>query len=200
MRVDTQHALSRRGALVRLGVGGVAAGLALRGLAAGAQEATPDEATPQDTLTGLPPGLAEWVAGWEALDVDRIVTAYTEDAVHEDVPLGETFTGRAAIRSHFAPLSTEFTIVSSRVMNVFVSGTQGAAEWAFSGTYTGQVPGYPPGGGELITVRGSSVFELAGDAIAREAEYYDALGILVQLGVIPAPGSTGTPVGATPAT
>ena len=81
----TSGASRRR--FVRL-VGAGAAGALLAAGArtrAGAQPASP--AAP-------PPALAEWVAGWEALDAGRNVAPYAEDGVLVAVPTAETVRGR----------------------------------------------------------------------------------------------------------
>lgn len=187
--MDSHHPLSRRTALVRLGAGGLGAALAARSLRAGAQGATPED---------VPPNLADWIAAWEALDIDGIAAAYAEDAVHEDVPANQLHEGRAAIRAHFEFLATELTESDVQITHVVATEDGGAVEWIFTGTYTGQIPGFPPGNGTRVAIRGASIFELAGGQIQRDAEYYDALGLLVQLGILPGPAE-GTPGAATPA-
>lgn len=179
-----KRSLSRRNALAHLGAGSLGAVLAAGGMTVRAQEATPVG------MQDLPPGLVGWVEGWETLDIDKIVEAYAEDGVHEDMAQNELFSGRDEIRSHLEPLSTEFTDPSSQFTHI-VLGDQGVSvEWTFQGTYTGQVPGFPPGTGEEILIRGVSVIELTDGQIQREREYYDVFGILQQLGLVPAPSAT----------
>ena len=194
MSMEMQHPLSRRGALARLGAGGLAAALGAPRLAAGAQEATPQGA-PAD----LPPALADWAAGWEALDPDRIAAAYAEDGARVDVATGQAQRGRAEIRAYLAAVFGAFTGLSSTFSSAFAAGDRAAAEWVLAGTYTGQAPGFPPGGGEQLTIRGAAILELAGGRIVRDAEYFDVFGVLVQLGVVPAPDAGATPAAATPA-
>lgn len=190
MSIDTRHSLSRRDALVRLGAGGVAAGLALRSVAAGAQEATP-----LGTPGAVPPALAEWVAGWEGADPDRIMAAYAPDAAREEAPVGVIQRGQEAIRARFVDTFGAFSGAVAQVTAAFAGDAGGVAEWVFGGTYTGQIPGFPSGAGQAITLRGASVFVLAGGEIVRETVYFDAYGLLVQLRVVPPLGtpSTGTP-------
>lgn len=182
-----KRSLSRRNALAHLGAGSLGAVLAAGGMTARAQQATP--AGMQD----LPPGLADWVEGWETLDIDTIIEAYAEDAVHEVVPGQELFSGRDEIRSHIEPLITEFTDPSFQVTHIVVGDQGASAEWTFRGTYTGQMPGFPPGTGEEVVIQGVSVLELADGQIQYEREYLDVFGLLQQLGLAPTPG--GTPEG-----
>ncbi len=184
--------LTRRSTLARLGAGGLGAALAARSLAAAAQGATPPAAA------DLPPGLQEYVAAWEALDADGIAAAYAEDAVAETVPTGTRLEGRDAIRASLSGLFAVFEDLSVEVVSVFATGSCAAAEWQFTGHYTGQLPGFPPGAGQPVTVCGAEILELADGQIQSEREYYDVYGILVQLGVVP-PAGAGTPVASPPA-
>lgn len=189
--MDRPQAVSRRRALLQIGAGGLGAVMAARTLAAGAQEATPPV-----TMEDLPPVLADWVDAWGTLDVDGIVAVFAEDSVHEDLALNAMFVGREEIRGHYEPLRSQFTDPSGAVTNVIASGDgAGAAmEWVFTGTYTGEYPGFPPGTGEQIMIRGTMIAELADGQIQHARQYYDVFGILLQLGAVPAPEA------ATPAT
>ena len=169
-------------------VGAGAAGAVLAAGArtrAGAQPASP--AAP-------PPALAEWVAGWEALDAGRNVASYAEDGVLVAVPTGETVRGREAIRANIEALFAAFSDATARMPSVLVAGDRAAAEWTFEGRYTGQIPGLPPGTGQPVAFRCVSVLELAGGAIQRNTRYFDLFGLLVQTGAIPpAVAAAGTP-------
>ncbi len=187
VRGKTHYPLSRRSALVRLGAGSLGMALAARSLTSAAQEATPG------LVTDLPPILQEYVAAWAALDADRLAATFAEDAVSENVPTGAVLEGREAIPSYFAGLFAAFEDLTAEITTIFATDVGAAAEWTFGGHYTGQVPGFPPGEGQLVSVRGASILTQADGLIQRAHEYYDVYGILVQLGVVPPPG------GATPA-
>ena len=166
-------------------VGAGAAGALLAASArtrAGAQPASP----------APPPAVAEWVAGWEALDAGRNVAPYAEDGVLVAVPTAETVRGREAIRANIEALFAAFSDATARMPSVLVAGDRAAAEWTFEGRYTGQIPGLPPGTGQPVSFRGVSVLELAGGAIQRNTRYFDLFGLLMQTGAIPpaaAPGA-----------
>ena len=156
-----------------------------------AQEATPPPGT-------LPVALAAWVAAWEARppDAARIAAAYTEDAVFEEVALGSAYTGRPEIQAYLTGFFAAFTGGEADFATVFAAGDRAAATWAWSGRYTGQLPGLPPPAGQPIAFRGASILELRDGMIARETQYFDVYGLLAQLGVVPGPA---TPGGGTPA-
>jgi steroid delta-isomerase-like uncharacterized protein len=183
--------LTRRAALGGLAVGGLAAALAAR-------DGRAQEASPAAAPTALPPALREWVAGWEALDFARVAAAYAPDGVREDVPLGVTRRGPDEIRAHLTASFGAFAGLTSRFTSVFAAGDWGAAELELAGSYTGQLPGFPPGTGQSLVLRVAQVLELRGDRIGRAATYYDRYGVLQQLGLVPA--LDGSPVASPAAT
>jgi steroid delta-isomerase-like uncharacterized protein len=183
----TTKAISRRAAVVRIGVGG-GMGLALAGrrLPVFAEDATPEAAG-----EALPPAIARFVAAMESGDADQLAASYGPDGVLEEVGFGQTFTGQDAIREDEATFLAAFTDVTIEVTNAFVSGDWGAVEWSFAGTYAGALPGMPAGVGQTVAFRGSSILQTGSEGIVRHTQYFDAYAILVQLGALPAPGSEG---------
>jgi steroid delta-isomerase-like uncharacterized protein len=175
--------LSRRAALGRLG--GVAAVLTLM---AGGRRAAAQEATPP-VAADLPPVLQEFIAAQEAKDLDRLLALHAEDAVVEEVPTGVVYEGRDAIRGYFEAFYAAFPDATLHYTNAFATDTWAAAEWTFSGIYTGQFPDLPPGEGQPLTIRGVDIIALAGDRVRGGRIYYDLYGFLVQLGALPAPGT-----------
>lgn len=150
-----------------------------------------------DTPPGaLPPSLDSWVVGWEAqpLIAEPIAAAYTEDAVYEEVATGVVRTGHAEILTYLTDFFAAFTDPRAVVETIFAAGEYGAATWAFTGRYTGQLPGFPAGTGQPITFRGASILELRDGMIARETQFYDVYGLLIQLGLVTPPENAGTPV------
>jgi hypothetical protein len=73
------------------------------------------------------------------------------------------------------------------------SGACAAIEYVVTGTYTGQFPGLPPGGGQPFTIRAVSILELDRSTIRAEREYYDVYAFLVAIEALPAPAAAGTP-------
>lgn len=186
-RLINQHVRRRRllGGLVG---GAFTAVLAARGRAA----ATAQGSTPR--ASDVPAILQEWAAAWsEHDDGTRLAALYTDDATHEEVPSGTVFSGPEAIagyaQSHFAA----FPDVALELSSAIGADDWAAAEWVYAGTYTGSLPGLPAGTGQPFSVRGTVVVELDGDKIRRSASYFDFYSLLVQLGVLTAPGAPATP-------
>ncbi|CAA9537639.1 MAG: hypothetical protein AVDCRST_MAG73-1573 [uncultured Thermomicrobiales bacterium] len=176
--VPSRPALTRRAALARLGGGGLALGVAAASRPTLAQESTP-MASPE----AVPPVLQDWVTGWETADTDRLASTYAEDAVVEVVPLATTLPGREAIRQYYASYFAAFTESIPRITTVFATAERAAAEWSFQGRYTGQFPGFPPGEGQPISVRGANIITLRDGQITAEHQYFDVAGLLAQLGI-----------------
>lgn len=186
--------LSRRAAVGRVGGVGLAGALAgLSGFgAAGAQEASPTAAPG----AALPPAVARFVAAMESASADQLAASYAPNGVLEEVGFGATYTGRDAIREDEATFLAAFPDAKIQVPNAFASGDWGAVEWSFTGTYTGHLPGMPAGVGQTVTFRGASILRVGAEGIVRHTQYFDAYGMLVQLGALPAPEGAGA--GATP--
>jgi predicted ester cyclase len=136
----------------------------------------------------------------EAADPDQLAESYAPDGVPEEVGFAATYTGRDAIRDDESVFLAAFTDVLIKVSNAFASGNQAAAEWSFAGTYTGAIPGVPPGAGQTVAFRGSSILLFGPKGIIRHTQYFDVYSILVQFGALPAPDAgagqpTPTPAG-----
>lgn len=171
--------LTRRTVLARLGgagLGALAATPALRALGQDAIPATDD----------LPPVVAEYIAAFEAGDIDRVIATLDEDVIFEEVPTGTILTGRDAIRTHYQTFFTAVSDIAIQYTSAFASGDQAAGEWMFRGRYIGQIPELPRGTGQALVLRGADFIEVAGDRIHRYREYYDFYAFLVQLGALPA--------------
>jgi steroid delta-isomerase-like uncharacterized protein len=65
-----------------------------------------------------------------------------------------------------------------------------ATAWTFHGTHTGAFVGIPPTG-RAVTMTGMNIFRLAGGQIVDNRSNYDQMGLLQQLGVVPAPEPAG---------
>jgi steroid delta-isomerase-like uncharacterized protein len=175
--------LSRRVMLGSIGAGGFA--LALRSMAAAAQESTPAAA---------PPVVEAWLAAWSAPDPAAAVAAlYTSDAIYEDVP-SDTRSEPGQVEAFLRAFVDQISDIRMERRSAFGAGGWAASEWVFSFRYTGQFPGLPPGTGQPVSFHGATIFELSGDQIRRSSDYYDNVPLLAAVGLLPMPG---TPV-ATP--
>jgi steroid delta-isomerase-like uncharacterized protein len=58
------------------------------------------------------------------------------------------------------------------------------AEWTLSGTHEGDVPGLPATH-KPFSVRGANLFELTGDKIRHNRDFWDVATVMRQLGRLP---------------
>ncbi len=122
-------------------------------------------------MAAASPKLAQdLIDAWNTHDPEHILALFTEDLVYEDV----TFAA-------FPDLRFELT-------SAVVAGDRGAAEWTMTGTHRGDFPGLPATG-KSFTVRGASIFDLAGDKLRHNRDYWDFATLLRQLGLMAEPAS-----------
>lgn len=120
-------------------------------------------------------------------DAKAITSFMTEDAVYEDITLGEHHQGTAAIADFWTRMASEFSSDYRMELQSFVSDGQGfAAEWLLIGTHDGVNPMLPPTG-KPYRIPGVSIGTLRGDRIATNRDYWDMAGFLGQIGMMPAP-------------
>ena len=75
-----------------------------------------------------------------------------------------------------------------QIEDMVAEGDRVAARWTVRGTQRGALPGLPPTG-KTATISGISVYRLRDGQIAEHWLNWDTLGMLQQLGAIPASGS-----------
>ena len=73
------------------------------------------------------------------------------------------------------------------VDDLIAEGDKVVGRWTAHGTNTGPLMGMPPTG-KTATVTGISIFTVTGGQVTEQRVNWDTLGMLQQLGVVPAPG------------
>jgi len=126
-------------------------------------------------------------------DGERIAGFMADDAVYEDITLGERHQGRADIAEFWNKMVPELSSDYRMELKSFVSdGQTYASEWVLSGTHDGSNPMLPTTG-KHFSIPGATVGTLRDDKIATNRDYWDMVGFLTQIGMMPAP--EGTPAG-----
>ena len=174
---DQEMKVTRREAAQRIGVAGLAAGLAVSGISrVGAQS----DATPAPT-DAIPAVIQAWADAQNAHDADAHAALYTADAVLEDVPNNAAVKG-PAIHDFLVSVLKGMNDITVEIQHAFQAGNWGAAEYLFSATNNGLIP-IPGTLDKRWTSRTVTIFEFDGDKIRRSSDYYDQAGLLQQLGV-----------------
>ncbi|HEX8208338.1 MAG TPA: ester cyclase [Solirubrobacteraceae bacterium] len=117
-------------------------------------------------------------------DLDGYMELYAADVqVHGYPPGIDSFeTLRAFYAGFFAGLSD----VRLELHEIVSEGDLVAARYVLSGTHTGELMGVPATG-RAVSIDGQSFFRFSGDEVVVRWQSMDALGLLTQLGALPAP-------------
>jgi ketosteroid isomerase-like protein len=124
--------------------------------------------------------------------LDHVDAFVTDDMTSVDIPTGVTTHGKQEFKQYFKGWATAFSDGRVEVTNVAATDDASLVEFTGRGTHDGPLTGptgaIPPTG-RKIEIRFCSVGRLVNGKIAESRLYYDALGLLMQIGVIPAPAT-----------
>jgi steroid delta-isomerase-like uncharacterized protein len=123
-------------------------------------------------------------------DVAAFDELHTPDYVGH-VASGSDIQGSEAARRFSATIHTIFPDLHFTLHDQIAEGDLVAVRWTFRGTHRGEYLGVAPTG-KQVTVPGMDVFRLAGGTLVEGWTVSDRLGLLRQLGAIPAPKPTAT--------
>lgn len=119
-------------------------------------------------------------AAWNSHDPDKVVAAYTEDIVYEDVPHGILCHGRAELRETAADFFASDGDVKFEVVNSRVHRGHGVLEWVWRGVDKGEFKT-----GKPFTIRGLSILEVRDGKISSNRDYYDVATKMRDVGALP---------------
>jgi len=117
---------------------------------------------------------------WNAHDPDAVASFYTDDVVYEDVAFGMVAHGHAEMRKLAADFFAAVPDMKLELVSTNVDKNHGATEWVFSGTDAGLYKT-----GKKFSVRGASLFEMRGEKISHNKDFYDSATIMKQVGAVP---------------
>jgi steroid delta-isomerase-like uncharacterized protein len=106
-------------------------------------------------------------AGWNAHDVDRLMTFMADDCVFESASgsdiCGTRHVGRERVRAAFAGVFTAYPDCRFGAARHVVSGDRGLSEWVFTGTTRD---------GRRVEVNGCDVFTFRAGKIALKSSFF----------------------------
>ena len=147
--------------------------------AAGALAAFPAEAAaaPADVVKG-------YLAAWNAHDIEAAANYFADDVTYFDASVGTPVEGKDEATKNIVAsfINAAPDLKWEMLGDPIVEGEMVAFEWRFSGTNTGAWADGTAPAGKPFSFLGASVFRVAGDKIATQSDYYDALGFYKQLG------------------
>lgn len=98
----------------------------------------------------------------------------------------EPIRGPEGVKENVQKYLTGFADGHITVDEQIVEGDTVATRWTGRGTQTGEIAGIAPTG-KQVTVTGITISRLEGGKVVEEWSTWDTLGMLVQLGAVPAP-------------
>ena len=129
--------------------------------------------------------LNDWAAAWSSHDIDKLLALFTDDCVYEDVTFGVVTRGKTELRGFAHGALAAVPDFKMELSSRAAADSHGAMEWVMSGTHKGDFPGLPATG-KRFSVRGASIVELQAGKIRRVSDYWDAVGFMRQVGLLPA--------------
>jgi len=119
-------------------------------------------------------------------NLDVIDEGYTEDMVMHNVPLGVDYEGREAFKEWVKSFREAYPDFHVEIEDVVIGDEKVVTQYVATGTHEGPLPGLDiEPTNKTVTFQGVTVHRMV-DGKATEAWwYYDQLGVLTQLGVIP---------------
>ncbi|HEY9286489.1 MAG TPA: nuclear transport factor 2 family protein [Candidatus Dormibacteraeota bacterium] len=129
-----------------------------------------------------------WMAAVIRGDLDGLVSMCEPNSVHAN-PDG-TFRGAEAIRELFKPMIASLSNLEIQINNVVEAGDTVVVEFITRGlndkpliTPQGTIPATQ----KAISLPEIAIYELRGDKLAGSRAIFDRLGLMAQLGLLPAP-------------
>ena len=126
-----------------------------------------------------------WVELWNAGDVDAIGDLVAAAYVRHD-PSAPEVRGPEAQRQLVAMYLAAFPDLRFTVEDLIAADDRVTTRLTARATHRGELLGIPPTGNE-VTIAAMETYRIAGGRIAEQWVVMDALGMLQQLGAIPAP-------------
>jgi predicted ester cyclase len=167
---------------VYLSVGFVAAGLSAVGLRRRRGRAAPagDETLIVKRVLEEP-----WQGNFDVID-DYVAAGYVGHTTAEPEPIRGPEGFKANVRTYLAGFPDARITVDDHV----AAGDKVAVRWTGRGTQTGEIAGIAPTGKE-VTVTGITISRLEAGQVVEDWTSWDLLGMLAQLGAVPAPAGIG---------
>jgi steroid delta-isomerase-like uncharacterized protein len=122
-----------------------------------------------------------WTGSFDAID-ELVAPEY----VGYDAAEPEPIKGPAGVKANVEKYMGGFSDARITVVEQIAEGDIVATRWTGRGTHDGELAGIAPTGKE-VTVTGLTFSRLENGKVVEEHQVWDALGMLVQLGAVPAP-------------
>ena len=129
----------------------------------------------------------DYLAAWNAHDVEKILSFFTDDCVYDCTPIGKTSRGKKELKDFINSTFTDFPDHKLETKSGFNTGDRSAGEWVMSGTFAhSSMPGVTATG-KKFSIPGATITEIRGGKISRVTNYWNMAAFMQQVGLMPAP-------------
>ncbi|HEY4688169.1 MAG TPA: ester cyclase [Anaerolineae bacterium] len=128
--------------------------------------------------------ITEFIAAWNAHDIDRVTSCYCPEYEEEDVAQPTPASGRDDLRRRVAYYLRAFPDLRVSLDDVVVEGNRIVLFWTWHGTHQATFMRIPPTG-RTVAVRGTSLIHLEDGKIRRALRVWDLAGLLRGIGLLP---------------
>ncbi len=122
---------------------------------------------------------------WNQHQPQALDNFYADEYVNHK-PSGGVTPDREGLRQWITACVTAFPDLSLTIEELIAEGDKVATHWMARGTHQGIFMGVTPSGRQ-VSVRGITIARIEGDQVVEEWSSSDELGMLQQLGIVPAP-------------
>jgi steroid delta-isomerase-like uncharacterized protein len=123
---------------------------------------------------------------WNKGNLDAADECFTSVFVSHDPASPEPIRGPEGFKQNVAAVRAAFPDFHMQIVDQLAEGDRVVTRYLTTGTQKGELTGIPPTG-KRVEVDGMGIDYFSGGKIAESWEYYDVMGIMQQLGVIPYP-------------
>ena len=133
-----------------------------------------------DNVAAIESAVTQMNAG----NVDGYLELYADDLTVHGYPPGVE--GKAGVSEFYRSFRSAFSEFELTIDDVLADGDTVAGRYTIRGTHSGELMGVP-GSGNQVEVAGQSFFRFENGHVAERWQSLDAVGLLTQIGALPAP-------------
>jgi steroid delta-isomerase-like uncharacterized protein len=121
---------------------------------------------------------------WNRQDLEGVLSYYDDSITWLNIALEETYRCKAEVRVFLRKLFTAFPDLNFEVTYKIARGDNVAEQWFIRGTHLGTFMGIPPTA-RPVEIPGMSMAELRDGRFVSDHFYFDALGVLRDMALMP---------------
>ncbi|MEO6998745.1 MAG: ester cyclase [Terracoccus sp.] len=131
---------------------------------------------------------------WNRGDISAMLEQYEDDIVWRNIAMGEVYDGKAAVRAFLEDLFRALPDLNLDITLRVPRGKYVAEEYVIRGTHLGPMFGLPASGRRL-EIRVMSMVEMRNGRLKEDHFYFDAAGVMQQMGYLPDTSAVRKPAG-----